>query len=344
MLPNLTCFLGRGNRISSQSLSNVLQGDASVQGDVDSSVGESVVTEEKPSSFSAEQTNRGSFSSRSSLQSPRVADKFEPIDIEGQKETGIWIQQPGSEVSQTWEPRKGKSRRLDTEIIRGTPSATAYENQEDKHSENRMRRGLRKFSSVFHRTARKDDQLSVDGDLVSPPLINVREVNSNKISVNLIVEKDRNLSPDGSGSESPGKGNVTDKAKGFFKKAEKSARCLKQALSKKGSRRSRSGNSSIENIPSDSDSTDDESLPPSYTPRADNTIPVASQPISSAGASDSPKSPEKGRVSTDSSEITIDSGNVTKEKLGQINDLSSPKLAVMDVIEEKDVDLNGVKG
>lgn len=41
---------------------------------------------------------------------PKVADIFEPIDIEGQEETGIWVHHPGSEVPQVWEPRKGKSK------------------------------------------------------------------------------------------------------------------------------------------------------------------------------------------------------------------------------------------
>lgn len=323
--------------------------------DVDNFVGEPLSTEEKLSSFAAEQTNRGSFSYQSSEKSPKVADKFEPVDIEGHKETGIWIQQPGSEVSQTWESRKGKSRRSDTEVIREqndslstnppkTPGGTDYWNQEEKHSGNRVRRGLRKFSSVFHRTSKMDDQISIDGDVVSSPHINVPEINSNKINVDLIFDKDLNLSPEGSGSESPGKVNVKGKAKGFLKKAEKSARSFKHALTKKGSQRSHGGDSSVQNIPSDSDSTDDESLPSICTPRMDNTVAVASQPISSGGASYSPKSTEKAMVSTDSSEISIDSGNAMKGRGGSIKDISSPKLAVVDVMDEKGVDMVSMKG
>ncbi|XP_031386322.1 C2 domain-containing protein At1g53590-like isoform X2 [Punica granatum] len=331
------------------------KGDGSVQGDADSSAGESLFQEEKASSFAKEQPNRGSFSSRSLEKSPRMADKYEPIDIEGQKETGIWIQQPGSEVSQTWEPRKGKSRRLDTEIIRAendplasdpkkTPGGTAYENQEEKHLGNPMKWGFRKIGSVFHRNQKKDDQASIDGDAVPSPYVNVREIGSTKIGVNLIVEKDQNLSPDGSGSESPSKGNLKDKAKGFLKQAEKSARSLKQVLSKKGSRRLR-GEIPLENIPSDSDSSDDESLPPSvYTHRADSIIPIASEPISSGEGSHSPKSTEKGgRASTDSSDVPIESENVVKEKAGSVDDISGPKLPIADVVEEKSVDLDGQK-
>lgn len=37
-----------------------------------------------------------------------MKDEFEPISIEGQEKTGIWVHHPGSEVCQTWEPRKGR--------------------------------------------------------------------------------------------------------------------------------------------------------------------------------------------------------------------------------------------
>jgi hypothetical protein len=38
----------------------------------------------------------------------KMKDEFEPINIEGQEKTGIWVHHPGSEVCQTWEPRKGQ--------------------------------------------------------------------------------------------------------------------------------------------------------------------------------------------------------------------------------------------
>lgn len=38
----------------------------------------------------------------------KMKDEFEPINIEGQDKTGIWVHHPGSEVCQTWEPRKGR--------------------------------------------------------------------------------------------------------------------------------------------------------------------------------------------------------------------------------------------
>ncbi|KAI7736345.1 hypothetical protein M8C21_028118, partial [Ambrosia artemisiifolia] len=39
-----------------------------------------------------------------------AVDQFEPIDVEGQIETGIWVHHPGADVAQVWEPRKGKDR------------------------------------------------------------------------------------------------------------------------------------------------------------------------------------------------------------------------------------------
>ncbi|GMI66112.1 hypothetical protein like AT1G53590 [Hibiscus trionum] len=58
-------------------------------------------------SFAAKDADNGSLSPMSSKKSPTLLDHLEPIDVEGQEETGIWVHHPESEVSQTWEPRKG---------------------------------------------------------------------------------------------------------------------------------------------------------------------------------------------------------------------------------------------
>lgn len=65
--------------------------------------------EDKRSSFAGETTNEVLSSSVSLEKSNSVADDFEPINIE-------WVHFPGSEVSRSWEPRKRKSRHLDTKI------------------------------------------------------------------------------------------------------------------------------------------------------------------------------------------------------------------------------------
>lgn len=331
-----------------------MQGEPNVQGDADSSIGESLCTEEKPGSSAAERASGGSFSSRSSDKSSRLADKFEPIDVEGQKETGIWIQQPGSEVCHTWEPRKGKTRHIDTEIIREqndplvtdpakTPGGTAHER---KHSENPVGRFLGKFGSVFHRAPKKVDHGNT-GEAVPSPHVNVRETSSSKTGVNLIVEKDQNLSHEGEGSESPGKEDVKDKTEAFPEQAEKPEQRLEPALSKKGPGRPHGGDSSVGKVPSDTESTDDESLPPSiHAPGVDkdNTIEIPSRQISSGEASDTPKSMEMGGASADRSEVTADSGNAMKEGGGSIDDVSSPEIPVTTAVEEKGVNLDGVTG
>lgn len=230
-----------------------------------------------------------------------MADNFEPINIEGQKETGIWVHHPGSEVSQTWEPKKGRSRRLDTEILREPNGSTGSsisaapgsqnnnsssdENPDDKRSLKTVRRGLRKIGSVFHRSPKKEDNSNL-GETVPSPHVNIRAVNEKEIGVRFVVEEDLTRpasaktpkegasSSGGSGPDSPGKGNMKDKAKSILKHAEKSARSIKHALSRKGSRKNLSVSSPVteREILADSDySGDDESL---RSPGAEKNVPV----------------------------------------------------------------------
>lgn len=198
-----------------------------------------------------------------SMEPEKGIDNFEPIDVKGQKETGIWVHRPGSEASKTWEPRKGPSRRLDTKIRREpnesvssgeiksctNDSSSTDESLEEKHRKISVRRGLRKLSSVFHRSPRDEER---SGSLVepakSPQYTNVRAANAERgIKVILVdnisstadkVSKEGKSSNDGSDSESPGKGgNVKGMAKSIFRQAEKSARSIRHAFSRKGSRR-----------------------------------------------------------------------------------------------------------
>lgn len=269
--------------------------------------------EEKRNSFATETTDKSSFSSVSSEKSQKVADNFEPIDIEGQKETGIWVHRPGSEVSQIWEPRKGKSRFVDTQIL-GEPntsrnsslvasgsqnSSSTDENPDDKQRMGKVRRGLQKFSSVFHRSPKKDDH-SGSLESIQSPRVNIKAVNARNIGVKFVVEEDHappamenilkeeDLSSGESGSESPTKGNIKDKAKGFFKHAEKSARTLRNALSRKGSRRYPADSAEVtdKGILADSDSSDDESPPSGKVEK----IPVASDVVVRDGGNESSSS------------------------------------------------------
>ncbi|PQP95703.1 hypothetical protein Pyn_12996 [Prunus yedoensis var. nudiflora] len=146
--------------------------------------------EDKRNSFANETANKSSFSSVSSKKSPRVANHFEPIDIEGQKETGIWVHHPGSEVSQTWEARKGKSRRLNTQIhgeANGTDGRSSVasgiqvndgnstdEIPEDRRPMASFGRGLHK---IFHRNSKKEDNSSSFTEGVQTPHVNLRAIN-----------------------------------------------------------------------------------------------------------------------------------------------------------------------
>ncbi|KAA8524068.1 hypothetical protein F0562_010501 [Nyssa sinensis] len=287
---------------------------------------ETLNNEYKGNSFATETAPRGSFSSGSSEKSPIVADKFEPIDIEGQEETGIWIHSPGSEVSQIWEPRKGKNRLLDTQIqgegsdsiesfnssasgsFKNDSSSRADESLESSKGRpgSRLRRGIQKIGSAFHRSPRNEDKSGSIAEPFPSPHVNLRAVNARQISVKLIVEDNLSApssvnvpkafgeeSTEGGGPESPSKGHEEGTERSFLKNAEKSARGINHTLSQKGSRTSEHGSRSAvidRDVTVGSDSSE-ECLPSSvYTPRTE-VIPVVSNPISSIG-NDSFKSKE----------------------------------------------------
>lgn len=136
---------------------------------------------------------------------------------------------------------------------------------------------------------------------VPSPYINVKEVGSTNISVNYVVERDGIMSPEGGcGPLSPRNGKVKDNAKNFFK----------HVLSRKDSRKG----DSVKSSTSELDSTDEDLVPPSLrrnVPRTGDTIPIASQPISTNenGDGDSSKLMEK-RVSTDSADDKVELGNL----------------------------------
>ncbi|KAG2676280.1 hypothetical protein I3760_12G045700 [Carya illinoinensis] len=251
---------------------------------------ETLSMEDKRNSF-AETDLKGSFSSVSSLKSPRVPDNFEPIEIEGQTETGIWVHHPGSEVSQRWEPRKGKSRRMDTKIHSepngsmnsfnaaasgslSTDTSSTDENPDDKSPLISVRRGLRKIGSIFHMIPRKEDPMGSSRGAVQSPHVNLRAVNSKEIGVKFVMEGNgcgnasgKNLkvenvtSPKGSGSESPRKGNMKGMAKSILRHAGKSARGIKHVISREGSKNSR-GDALVgaeREVTAESDHSEDES-------------------------------------------------------------------------------------
>ncbi|GLT33950.1 hypothetical protein SLA2020_085020 [Shorea laevis] len=268
---------------------NVLYGETLKEADIKNSGGETA--------------DKGHLPSVYSDKSGKVPDNFEPINIEGQEKTGIWIHQPGSEVSQTWEPRKGKSRLLETLIQREpknsfesttaaasgsltNDSSSADENLDAKHPGTGVRQGFRR---IFHRSSRKDDQSGSIGEVVQSPHANLRAVNAKEVAVEFIIEdslpgppsgkdsKEGSLSPEGGGPECPSK-NMKDMAKSILKHAEKSASTIKHVLSRKGSKNTPSETSETteQKISVESESSNDESL----TSPGKETVPVVSNPMS----------------------------------------------------------------
>jgi hypothetical protein len=322
--------------------------------------------EDKRNSFTSETATKGSFSSVLSKKSQRVADSFEPIDIEGQKDTGIWIHHPGSEISQIWEPRKGKTRRIDTEI-HGEPNgsmsilteaasgsskndtSSTDENPDDNRSMKSVRRGLKKIGSVFHRSPKNEDHTDNFVEAVPSPHINIRAVNEKEIGVTFVVDDDHHVpasdknskeesaSLDGNGPDSPSKGNMKDMAKSFLKQAGKSARGIKHALSRKGSKTSR-GETSVgterESSLAESDSSDDES---NCSPGAEG-ITIEGIPVTSKAADESSCSPGAERIRIEQIPVTpkaISSG-------GGNNSLNSEELVVQ-TTEDDGINTEGPK-
>ncbi|PSS14276.1 C2 domain-containing protein [Actinidia chinensis var. chinensis] len=189
--------------------------------------GETLNDGNKRISISNETNRRGSLSSEWSEKSQKVADKLEPIDVEGQQETGIWVHQPGSEVSQIWEPRKGRNRLPDPQVHRGfnnDGNSSTDESQEGNkgNQPNKVKRGLKKIGSLFRRNSQKEDKSSRIEVSLPSTLPNLKAVNASDIGVQLIIE-DNHLSapspvndpksegtegPEGSGQESPSKSHV----------------------------------------------------------------------------------------------------------------------------------------
>uniref|UniRef100_A0A0D3ADM8 C2 domain-containing protein n=1 Tax=Brassica oleracea var. oleracea TaxID=109376 RepID=A0A0D3ADM8_BRAOL len=136
---------------------------------------------------------------------PRVRDNLEPINIEGQEETGIWVHQPGTEVSQIGEPRKGKSRCVDNNIRGVTLEASTGSNESSSPDENQEWEEGR-----------------------------VRERGGGWLLTG------RSPRGESFGSEdAENKGHMKDVAKSILKQAEKSASHIKHVFSRKGSRKSR---------------------------------------------------------------------------------------------------------
>ncbi|KAH0775416.1 hypothetical protein KY290_012553 [Solanum tuberosum] len=211
-------------------------------------------------------------------QSSKVADTYEPINIEGQKETGMWVHHPGSEVPQVWEPRKGKSRVVDGEVLgsdadsmggsfklRGGGSTRGDDSDEGSGSKksNLINRGINKIGSIFHKSQKSEDRSGNLGDPVPSPQANLKAVSAKETRVNLIMNDSVETTPRADSKEahegyvqcsSSNKSRVRDKAKNI----------LRHAVSRKSSRKSKGElepTASERDLSMESDSSSDDFTP-----------------------------------------------------------------------------------
>ncbi|XAR56396.1 hypothetical protein NMG60_11036867 [Bertholletia excelsa] len=287
----------------------------------------------KERSFLADEIlKEDSLSPGLSEKSTLAADRFEPIDIEGQEQTGVWVHRPGSEVSSTWESRKGNIKLRDVKTcVEGIDCSgsfkssasgscnndrsssdenqegskgklsSANEGQQDKgkppKSPNKVVSGLHKFGAMFRRNSKKED-ISMLGEEPVSPTANLKPVNTKTVGVNLVLEDSLSVpSPDmlsepgntdatesgqnvfshGTGQHSPTSNReMKEMGKNIFKHAGES---VKRVFSHKGSKTLQSDTSSIateRDISLGSDSSDEESLPPSVPTSRVEGIPVVS--------------------------------------------------------------------
>ncbi|XP_038984951.1 C2 domain-containing protein At1g53590-like isoform X2 [Phoenix dactylifera] len=202
----------------------------------------------------------------------KMSDEYEPINIEGQEKTGIWVHHPGSDVSQTWEPRKGRVRYPETQLHREDNECTntrdssasgshcsVSSNNDEKvdgnkfHQLRTIKKGLQKIGSVFHKSPRKESPRGHAEDAAPAPRPNIQPLGEKRTSVNFVVDDNCSGSSgelDKGEMESPSKGHLKGMAKNIVKQAGKSAHSLKSVLSKKGS------NKFKEEQPSEADKED----------------------------------------------------------------------------------------
>lgn len=155
---------------------------------------------EKPASLPSKAAQPGPISTEPQKKPQEIADTFEEINVEGQRETGIWVHHPGSEVSQAWEPRKGKSRHIDTEILSSeTPKSSKQPSDSSSSDESkdghRTKRGniLRGIQKIFHRvnshkhSKNEDHSNSLGVGSPHTPRSNVKARHVKRVGVKLVM-------------------------------------------------------------------------------------------------------------------------------------------------------------
>ncbi|KAF3328830.1 C2 domain-containing protein [Carex littledalei] len=90
-------------------------------------------TTEKPENASTVPNPAGTNSSPN--EKAKAGDEFEPIEIEGQDKTKIWVHRPGLSVSPTFETRKGRVRRADSIVRSRDENAPSVQQTDSQRSD-----------------------------------------------------------------------------------------------------------------------------------------------------------------------------------------------------------------
>lgn len=213
-------------------------------------------------------TPRSSFSSRTNTESAssaeyrKMSDEYEPVDIEGLDKAGVWVHRPGSDVSATWEPRRGRARCQDSQILRendvsDSPRSSVSESQTSSSSTEepasgkshrhlrKVKKGLVKLAGVMRHKSSNNGSDDESSPCVTPHP-NIRPVGENRVSVKYVVDEDvgdkkmkqraddQHSSPERGEVESPTKRQLRKKAAHMVKHAGKTAHNLKSMFSRKG--------------------------------------------------------------------------------------------------------------
>lgn len=216
----------------------------------------------KASTLSSTFSSRANNGSESCDEFQKMSDEFEPVDIEGSENPDFWVHRPGSDVTTTWEPRKGRPRCQDSKIYRendacsDSPRSSVSESQRSDSSTEeptsgkshrhlrKVKKGLGKLAgAVFHQSPKKQND-----DYPSPyvkPQLNIQPVGESRVSVTYVVDQDpgsnrtgpkaddkQHLSPEIDELDSLTKRHLRKKAVHMVKHAGKTAHNLKSMLSK----------------------------------------------------------------------------------------------------------------
>ncbi|KAK6774701.1 hypothetical protein RDI58_029940 [Solanum bulbocastanum] len=280
----------------------------------------------------------GSLPTEMDKQSSKVADTYEPINIEGQEETGMWVHHPGSEVPQVWEPRKGKSRVIDGEVLgsdadsmggsfklRGGGSTRGDDSDEGSGSKkpNLINRGINKIGSIFHKSQKSEDRSGKLGDPVPSPQANLKAVSAKETRVNLIMNDLVETTPQDDSKEAH-EGNVQCSSTNKSRVRDKAKNILRHAVSRKSSQKSKGElepTASERDLSVESDSSSDD-----FTPSVGS--PLGRSVSGHFIASTSIENPNGNTVK--SSELVDDKGNMkTSEEVvhDKAMNSASPKVS-----------------